>query len=528
MSIITDGLRSDKWRPFARQKLAMLKEMGLTAKNYVVDGYRISLFMLGDIAKARIAAPPAIVSIEIQYSPETPFNGAQMLYYSEPYGAAAYPVGPMGVSGDGIHDVLLTSSDAIHYDAPGYGVIFPSPSDFYHASMGFWEQLPSPFSIAGLDVRYANYAAKTLSPPDALIASGSYTNSVGSWQTCVGEHIFSVGFLADGANAEYFRIFAYGLDYRADLLFDMDSMEVQTALGLMTAYPGEGRHMSARAVYVYPHGASARVAVFAAPLDYLDALGGVYFFDFTLNAEDSAHPAKWLGWTYAGRCLTGELGGAWVTDTALGLGCGPVYSPGQQDYKSCIFQDGAGGVISIIRKPTGDAGLVDGVYTFSPAGAVRESGAGASFPPEIADPQTWPVIFRGEDGAHLCLMEKIADNGPATDPVCEIVAVYGGAPSAWASLPMPTGELLAVRPIRVSAARTALLGLVWVGSASGTHAAQFDSDAGWRVMGKVSDARMRRPVVGLFGDHEFSNMAQSFPGSFPVTSLVGTHAYTGG
>lgn len=58
MSIVTDGLRSDKWRPFAKQKLQMLKDLGLTTKNYNINGYRISLSTMDGIDKARITAPP--------------------------------------------------------------------------------------------------------------------------------------------------------------------------------------------------------------------------------------------------------------------------------------------------------------------------------------------------------------------------------------------------------------------------------------------------------------------------------------
>lgn len=57
MSIVTDGLCSDKWRPFAKQKLQMLKDLGLPAKTYTVDGYRISLTTMDGIARASIAEP---------------------------------------------------------------------------------------------------------------------------------------------------------------------------------------------------------------------------------------------------------------------------------------------------------------------------------------------------------------------------------------------------------------------------------------------------------------------------------------
>lgn len=57
MSIITDGLCSDKWRSFAKQKLAMLKDLGLSAKTYEINGYRISLSTTDGVDKARIIEP---------------------------------------------------------------------------------------------------------------------------------------------------------------------------------------------------------------------------------------------------------------------------------------------------------------------------------------------------------------------------------------------------------------------------------------------------------------------------------------
>ena len=64
MSVAVDGERSRKWVAFAKQKLRMLKDLGLTAKTYFVDGYRIKLQSIGGLEKAHIIAPPGAVVVD--------------------------------------------------------------------------------------------------------------------------------------------------------------------------------------------------------------------------------------------------------------------------------------------------------------------------------------------------------------------------------------------------------------------------------------------------------------------------------
>lgn len=56
--IFIDGERSRRWVPFAKQKLAQLKGLGLLSKVLVVSGYRIKLLAIDDIEKIHITAPP--------------------------------------------------------------------------------------------------------------------------------------------------------------------------------------------------------------------------------------------------------------------------------------------------------------------------------------------------------------------------------------------------------------------------------------------------------------------------------------
>lgn len=504
MSVITDSIRSKRWVPFARQKLAQIKGMGIPAKTMSVSGYKINLLSTDGVDKVNITAPAVGIATHVEHPADV-----ERLYYAEPYGSGGGSVGPTGNSTDGVYQVVRTTSGSYN-DAPGSGVIFPSVSpDFYHKSTGLWAYDGVAQSLAFLETKFAEGAAKDLSAATELIGVGSTSASMGGWQVNIGSAVFAVYFKMDGTNGNTVYVFAYGLNYRSYTILDLDSAEVQGLLGI--TYP-PGKHLNIRGAHLYPYGGKARLALFVAPADPLDNLGGVVFFDFAMGA------GRVLSWSYIGRCLTGGLGGDWSTDDPLVKACGPVVTSTAQIWKSCVFADGAGGVISIVRQP-GDTSSTDGSYSFTPTAAARTSGL--AFPAEVSDPQTWPTIYRG-DGVHLCVMEKIYDTGAGTDPLNEIVALYSGGPSAWTALPMPSDVVLAARPIQVGAS-IVLLALLWDGT--GTFMAEFNTV--WRKLGRLSSVRMVRPIVGVFGDHAYTQLALNFPGSFPVTSRAGTHNYTG-
>lgn len=504
MSVTTDSLRSERWRSFAKQKLQMLKDVGLQAKSYVIRGYRIKLLTIDAIEKAEITAPPVGLVAHIEHPPGD--FGSENLYYAEPYGAGAGVVGQVGNSVDGVYQVVRTLSGT-DKDAPGAGVIFPTKSqDVYHISTGLWAYGDGVAqSLAFLETKFAEAAAKDLSGATELIGLGSTSTSVGGWQVGGGDAVFAVYFNMDGTTSNQVYVFAHGLNYRANVILDMDSAEVQGLIG------DPNKHLSIRSAYIYMHAGKARLAVFAAPVDPADNLGGVYFFDFVLSAT------RELTWSYAGRCLTGVLGGAWVLDTPLVKVGGPVITSESQEWKSCVFADGSGGVRSIIRQP-GDTSSTAGSYSFTPAAATRTPG---EFPEGISDPQTWATIYIGSNG-YLCVLEKIYDDGDG--PLNSVVALYSGDPESWTALPMPAETILAVRPVQIDS-DISLLAVVWGGS--GTYMAEFGA-AGWLLRGKFSDGRMVRPVVGVFGHHRYARLALGFPGSFPVTSWAGTNNYTGG
>lgn len=58
MNVILDGERSRRWVPFAKNKLQAIKDIGISAKSIVINGYSIRLLALDDIDKIHITAPP--------------------------------------------------------------------------------------------------------------------------------------------------------------------------------------------------------------------------------------------------------------------------------------------------------------------------------------------------------------------------------------------------------------------------------------------------------------------------------------
>ncbi len=523
MNIIVDGLRSTRLIAFAKQKLHLLKELGGTTKTLLLNGYLIRLLSLDGIEKINITAPPVIVVSHIEF-PVVGELGYEYVYYSEPYGATAARLGPVGNSTPSTYHISRMIVGG-NYAAPGSGVIFSSGHDLYSKSECFFNKQDGfPTETVGfLQTMAADFTARDLSlATEAIGEAGTADSPVGCWMVSVGNAVYAsfMNTLGNGSNT--FNIFVFAQNGHTDSdLFDMDGAAVRAQTGVPA-------HLRVKGTYVYPSPvAGARMAVYcdafgsSAPGGEKDLYSGVYFFDLLLNPVDDTHAAAWLSWSYVGRSRTYPLGGSWVSDDPMPLMDGPVVNFVTQSHKSCTYPNESGGVSSLVYAKSG---TVLGEYSFTP-GAVAAHNAGSAFPASIGDPQTWPTVFRGQDG-YLCMMEKIAE--VAGEPTHEVVGLYVGSPSGWAPVAASTLPLLAVRPLLVSANRLVMLGVVW-DDARGSCCAEFDSSVSgqWRVLGKLSDSRLIRPVVGVFGKHAFAGMARDFPGSFPVTAWAGAHSYTG-
>lgn len=74
-----NSLRCQKWYGFAKQKIAIWKELGLASKAYIIDGYKILLKNLINLAV--ISAPPGLAIFRKG-------DGEMEIYYADMYGFA--------------------------------------------------------------------------------------------------------------------------------------------------------------------------------------------------------------------------------------------------------------------------------------------------------------------------------------------------------------------------------------------------------------------------------------------------------
>lgn len=128
MSVIVDGERSRAWVPFAKKKLAALKDLGLMAKCMIVDGYTIRLLAIDDIEKISITAPPySSVAVGGSYS-------ASSLYIVDAVGrlwvGGENSSGQLGL-GDLIDRPYTTSLVATPTNLPRWARVFAGESAIF-------------------------------------------------------------------------------------------------------------------------------------------------------------------------------------------------------------------------------------------------------------------------------------------------------------------------------------------------------------------------------------------------------------
>lgn len=528
---------------FAKNKLAQLKKLGLTAKTLVVSGYSIKM---SDPDSIQITAPPAVIVFHTEW---VGTSGVEKVYYAEPMGAPAHTIGSLGTSTSPSYVWTLYRFDGT--EIRGSGAIFPTASEFYQSDLDLMMDIGggSIYSFYGTDVKFAIAAKQGIKKVSDVTMLFSDTATGG---VHIG-HIVCVAGVTYHAttyvSSNGILIFSTGPGYRfAESL-------LQSRLLSDTGFAMHGSALRVHGVYVFEHAGKARIA-----LGISDSLGTLYtesgshpevnvvFYDVLLHREDSTHTAPWTELTYVGKTVIAPyvasgvvphadsapyFGGRWREYWSIGYIYGRCSEEvGGSNGKSCIFPDGLGGVNLILHRPnsagTGElvAGdLLQGAYLFSP-GAAPQRVSDLVFPP-ISSLQDRPMIYKGKD-INICVLERISSGD------CRISAIYKGLGTSvapWAVLPMPALPLVAVRPICVSAARTVLLGLVYdSGSVStGTFYAEFDTmvSSSWKVLGKIDSQRMVRPKIGFFGRHEYAKLASEFYGTFAVNPVVTMDSYTG-
>ena len=473
MSIVTDGLRSDKWRPFAKQKLQMLRDIGLSVKNYVIDGYRISLSTMDDIDKARITAPPGAVVVD--------FTGGNYEYrYADKYGG----------------DFHLTDS---HLPAEGSTprALFSGLDDImYHGSTDF-------FAVRGV---YGTLVASWYAPrakfggdPEAA-GSGYLAGGLVTSETAP-ETIPAIGF-GFTRNGSFYS--ATGLRTSPARWFENIVLGVVrattvywTVLTLAAEFPGfRGKaHFSrpawsedAAMVYVVHNGgACGDVLGVARVLAYYQESSGVAWFSGQVTQVSIATafglPAPCTGdgaESQLAEAMTNLLGSDGLFTEAPYQRGNFSYGP----YDVCFWG------------PVPPSSAIKGVV-FSFDGTV-----------EVLD-----IVLPAYDSAmHQLVISEVSPEHyvcEVRDPLTyEFQAIYYGSPfSGWTALAHPPGIIIRHRTIKATATETKALALIYEDAAAPAATTLYEYDGAWVARGKVADGKIDRADVAMFGAHAFARLA---------------------
>ena len=477
MSIVTDGLRSDKWRPFARQKLQMLKDLGLSAKTYLVDGYRIALSTMDGMDKARITAPPGAVVLaqvagDYKYLYTDQYGGNFVEYLSRPASAGAL-----------FRSVFSGPGDLVYFGTVDYF----EPDNIVAAVMASWyaPRGNPPSSLVESSGYLAGVAeVKQTNPLGAMVGFGCVTDrtawiaaapltSALAWSTSIGlSYVYAAGYQSFGVD-----IVSDYPDFKGRGFY---SRPLSGANGMLTF-----QFHNRATTYTGPLGMAA-VLVYQTTKDGTTLTG----------VCTQVNLATALGLPETGGA--GDLDGAIMqqamvdvwSDTSPSFGA--PYRRGtfahQTDAICCWYPDDSDVLRGLIIRADGSA----------------EASAPVVIPPY--DPATvQPVVTQVSPTLYLCeLWENAAFSTQA---------VYYGSPfGVWGELVHPTGEILRHRAIHADTEIRLALAVVYDSEADATVLHEYDSsrDVPWAARGAIGVGRLDRPDVAVFGDSIYAQRAGEF------------------
>lgn len=485
MSIVTDGLRSDKWRPFARQKMQMLKDLGLSVKSYVIDGYRISLSTMDDMDKARITAPPGAVVVDrtagnYEYRYADQYGGDFATLLSRPASAGFIPLTPFSAVDDLVYlatsDYAQSIDTSMTFAGSWYAPRPTIPAD-PTASAGF---------LAGLALADENSARQTLGyafARNGTLYVSSQTNTTPSnvfAKSIVLGAVRNAGQVSSG-----FDISAEYPEYKGQAFFSRPVWGEDAAMTYVFHIGADCSGVLGRAQV-----RSYYLQITAAPL-------AIATSGFT-GAVTQAALATALG--LAAPCAGDDTGAALAS--AMDGILAPTWPENLAPYSRGMFAHGVYDMCVWGPMPNGTVkGLVlsfDGTASVIPV----------TFPPHN-DFALYPLTTEVSPGHYCCELwttDGVSDTG-------EISKVYYGSPltGAWVELPHPPGVILRHRTIQATTAHTIALAVMYDTGAAETVLHEYDSrkSTEWRRRGKIGVGKITRPHVALFGDHEYTRMAST-------------------
>lgn len=487
MSIVTDGLRSDKWRPFAKQKLAQLKAMGLLVRNLVVSGYRINLLAMDDIEKARITAPPGAVVVD--------FTAGKYEYrYADQYGGDFQLTDAHLPAEGNTPRALFSGLDDLMYH--GTSDYFNTRGTYGTLTASWYAPRPK---FGGDPASTSGYLAGGLMESTT---SPSTIPTVGYGYTHAG-NFFSASVVLPNSSRWFDEV---------SVNVVRNALSFTASLPSGTSFPG----FRGKAHYLRPVWGENAAVVYAVHNAGVcsDVLGVshvlVYRQSITTSPFDNA------GATLIGQITQNTLA------TALGLPA-PCTGDGAETqlvnamtnllgadwpFFSAPYQRGSfsSGLYDVcFWGPVPPSGEVKGVV-FSASGTAQVS---SIVLPAYDNAVHAPLITEVSPGYYLCEM--------CVPLAYEFPAIYYGSPfGGWTALTHPPGVILRHRTIEADASGIKALALIYADAITTLYEYDSSRGTGWVSRGKVADGKVERADVAVFGAHKFAHLASS---SSPVRNL---------
>ena len=488
MTIITDCLRSDRWRVFAQRKIQTLKDLGLYAKSYIIDGYRISVSTVDGLDTARIIAPPGAVITDFT-------DGKYEYRYADQYGSDF----AMGLSRPAVDGIVPTNLLSAHGDLMYHAVSdYSTPDGVWYVAAASW-YAPRPNIPASPSTDPAGYLAGSFSMSATNPAGTPVLGSSLARNACLysSHHV-------QPTSVKHFTDAGIGVV--------RDALRFGTAFNFQGTYP----EFKGKASFLRPVWGEDGVMLYVIHYDASAACGSTlgkasalaFFQAVSTNpfGSDGVYDSGVVNQaTIAGAlgvvppCTGGD-------DTALTTALSDLlsphwpyaYAPHQRGVFSCNDFD------VCFWGPMPDTSVKGLVLSYDGTATVRP----IVLPLYNAAVERC-VITEVSHGWYSCIVVAVPDvfndwkSGDTT-------AVYYGSPfGGWTLLAHPTGTIIKHKTIKADALITVAISLMYDDDADETDLYEMDStnSAGWVKRGKVGAGKLTEADVAIFGAHPFATAA---------------------
>lgn len=537
-----NSLRCKKWFGFAKQKLGVWKAAGLFIKNYVVDGYKITLKPETDLAI--ITAPPGIVYF-------TRFLRELRMYYADMFGrgkerpaeiaplkwSSGQTITPQKDGWDGNILVLNTGADYMRLKWT-YTPMEDAPDDAYAPYRYLWDMdvIPAaPYAIVANSTTGGGY----ISLPDEVLRIHNYVHTNPWWVNIYSSDTTYVDSSERFIHYEWGKTAPngkYGKTFFANMLAILDD---PTHPAIWPFFP-EGDSWSYATVpyvYVWPvlSAVDDRYVVRAVFSIYTETPGlnraNPYwlFMQFDFEA-DPPYDVLLLGYT------SGE--------TLLALDEDNIPATIEDDVIIEEFNGYPGSLahthrlVRTVHFPLADGEL--GMFYYElwkdPIEPVKlvinqydspyiNPGLTVPYDPNLYawDEKNWifPAVSLAnpEDGVYLYWEEYClyGDVVARVFPMKIIKFKYGSPYASWVDFPPLPGELTGFTPIKISWDHRIVLASVYINDpqTGGTFAALLDTelDSDWILGERISPDRLDRTTPAIFGDHPYVQERMKYGGT---------------